>query len=75
MQCGCTHATLPVQEHEHRLAMLLTVLESNDTKQTGAYGKWPYSMVKGQAMPAFQNILVAVVGLTPQVITETIYYL
>ena len=26
-------------------------------------------------MPAFQNILVAVVGLTPQVITETIYYL
>jgi len=55
--------------------MLLTVLESNDTKQTGAYGKWPYSMVKGQAMPAFQNILVAVVGLTPQVITETIYYL
>ena len=26
-------------------------------------------------MPAFQNILVAVVGLTPQVITETVYYL
>jgi CRISPR-associated protein (TIGR02584 family) len=26
-------------------------------------------------MPALQNILVAVVGLTPQVITETVYYL
>ena len=26
-------------------------------------------------MPAFRDILVAVVGLTPQVITETIYYL
>ena len=26
-------------------------------------------------MPAFRDILVAVVGLTPQVITETVYYL
>jgi CRISPR-associated protein (TIGR02584 family) len=26
-------------------------------------------------MPAFRNILVTVVGLTPQVITETVYYL
>ena len=26
-------------------------------------------------MPAFRDILVAVVGLTPQIITETVYYL
>lgn len=28
-----------------------------------------------QAMQAFRDILVAVVGLTPQVITETLYFL
>jgi CRISPR-associated protein (TIGR02584 family) len=31
-------------------------------------------MVRRYTMPAFRDILVAVVGLTPQIITETIYY-